>query len=137
MFFNLYTNDINFLLNNSDPVLYADDSTLIFLSDDNMALTSTVNIALARLFDWCNYLVNNRDKTKCMRFSPRINVATSNIYLNGSRLDFAESFKFLGIYLDKDLKFNVHIECLSFIFVLLLIACPNYSKDLCNCTFSI
>ena len=114
MFFNLYTNDINFLLNNCDPILYADDTTLIFLSDDIMTLTSTVNIALARLFDWCNYnhLVLNRDKTKCMLFTPRVNVAIPNIYLNGTRIDFVDSFKFLGIHLDKDLKFNVHIESL-------------------------
>ena len=106
LFFNLYTNDINFLFDNTEIVLYADDGTLIFLSDDIDVLTLDVNSALAKLNDWCNYnrLAINSEKTKCMLITPKLNVLTPSIYLNQVPLEFVTSFKYLGVHLDNCLK---------------------------------
>ena len=115
LFYNIYTNDINFLFDNTKPILYADDTTLVFLSNDIKALTVTVNAALIKLTDWCNYnrLVINRNKTKCMLVTPRLNVAVPSIYLGETQLEFVDSFKYLGVYLDSDLKFGEHIRFLT------------------------
>ena len=115
LFFNLYTNDINFALDNSDPILYADDTTLVFLSNDIVSLSLNVNNMLLRLKDWCDFnrLVVNSEKTKCMLITPRLNVVPPIIFYDQTQLSFVDSFKYLGVQFDSDLKFNIHIQFLT------------------------
>ena len=63
--------------------------------------------------DWCiaNRLTVNIHKTKLMISSSRSIPATlPNLFLNGAPLDRVPSIRFLGIELDQNLKFDLHIN---------------------------
>lgn len=117
LLFLLYINDLPGCLNNSDCVLYADDTT-IFAGDRNLnTLTMQLNQDLASITSWCNdnALHINATKTCFMVFHthhkqthlvPSINLDNHVIYPSNSTT-------FLGVVLDSQLKFNKHVLSLA------------------------
>ena len=43
-------------------------------------------------------------------FTRKHNYDTVSLYLNGERIEFVESFKYLGVIFDRKLKWKIHIK---------------------------
>ena len=50
-FFDIYSNDMNFLLNDNQNILYADDTAIVYVHENLNVLTELVNEKLALLYD--------------------------------------------------------------------------------------
>ena len=68
------------------------------------------NDGLAQFQNWSlsNKLSVNEEKTCCLTFSNRSVSCADQIQLNGKLLEFGNNYKFLGVQLDNQLKFNIH-----------------------------
>ena len=111
--FLLYINDLPNFSNSVSPILYADDTTLSFRNKSATDVVDSCNRELIEFSRWatCNRLSINTEKTVAMIVS-NFNLSNQNftISLNDSILDLNQSCKFLGLVLDKNLKFNCHIK---------------------------
>lgn len=116
LLFIIYINDFNLSTKSFHPIMYADDTTLLstlskFESDKHL------NSELNKILNWLkvNKLSLNKDKTKFMVFS----TTSKNIYKPDLRIDVntkieqVDSFNFLGIHMDNNMKWNSHINNIS------------------------
>ena len=111
----LFITFINCLPNISQNFLatmFADDCTLSFSSDNRSDLIRDSNNDLVLFKQWsdANRLTINIDKTNCLFISNISIPPAGNIQLDNHELDFVEETKFLGIYLDSEVKYSKHIE---------------------------
>lgn len=102
--------------------MYADDTMLfksIDLSHNVDAQMSLINENLTQLGKWCrvNKLTIYVDKSKCMsfvaplsKFRDRDPNDIPDLYLNGTQLAYVNSYRYLGINLDKHLKMEIHLK---------------------------
>ncbi len=114
LLFIIYINDI---INCSDIfnfILFADDTNLFYSYDNFAQLQNTVNNELSKLSEWfrANKLSLNVVKTHYMLFGykPIPKTLKLNINLDGKDIEKADSTKFLGVFFDDKLKWNVHIS---------------------------
>ena len=116
LLFLIYVNDLHRASQELTTIMYADD-TNVFFSHDNIdtAITTTNNL-LVHLVDWfkANKLSLNREKTKCMIFSPvsygRFIGPIQPIIIDGHNLTRVSEIKFLGVILDEKLSWKPHID---------------------------
>ena len=116
LFFDIYSNEFSTLCSDDSHVLYADDTSLIYVSDDLTSLTHHVNDRLAEIVKWCNFnkISLNPVKSEYMIISNKIDLSHQSIRLQGADLTQASTFKYLGLHLDSNLKFNsqiAHVNC--------------------------
>ena len=113
LFFIIYTNDINYLLQGVLQILFADDTSLVISSKCPELLALNVNLVLGRIMDWCNYnrLSLNPGKTKCILFNVRKNLVPK-IYINNSEVEIVTRFKYLGFVIDKRLTHKYHVNAI-------------------------
>ena len=117
LLFLMYINDLP-LTSNFDTILYADDTALV-LSDDNLhSLEIRANSELTKVEQWLNsnklslnvsktnFIVINKHPHKVC--STSLTLTLSNISLKRVKL-----VKYLGIYIDEKLSWEVHIQNLS------------------------
>ena len=115
LFFLVYVNDLQFVLENCGLKLYADD-TVIYQEGVNCQTAEIgLQISMDKFAKWCsqNALTINVKKTKLMAFGSRSKIKKCNkahIRLNGERLKLTPSFKYLGITLDSTLNFGQHVS---------------------------
>jgi hypothetical protein len=114
LLFLLYINDIFKAVDNSKLRLFADDTNLFVFEKTISALETTANNSVQSLQHWfyCNKLTVNVDKTNMTLFntkrgntSPEINVV-----LGGNPIAHVNECKYLGIVIDVNLKWNVHVD---------------------------
>ena len=117
LLFIIYVNDITNATTDTNFILFADDTNIIFNYGKQMTKTKNQNInkKLEELSNWfsANKLSINTSKTKYMIFhTPRnINsVADYNFYLNGSKIECTNQIKFLGVILTDTLSWKEHIN---------------------------
>lgn len=112
--YNCYINNIKDLPFHGTLYLYADDIVLIYSDTQLSQLQRLINSDLNLLKKWMDQhkLTVNTAKTKYMLFnSPRH--SSLNVYYNDERIELVEVFKYLGIWLDKGLKWVEHITRLT------------------------
>lgn len=93
--------------------MFADDSTLLFNSDEVSTLEAEINSTLLSVVNWLqnNNLVINLDKTVLMKFQQRINYNLDlNIKYKDKIINEANVTKFLGLNIENTLKWNSHID---------------------------
>ena len=118
LLFLIYINDICHNLNGSRVRLYADD-TVIYCSGDQTADNSAkLQQSLDSLHGWCsrNKLTININKTKVMTFGSRKFIKQHillNLKIGNTPLENVSTFKYLGVNLDRELKFNAHAQNLN------------------------
>ena len=114
LLFIIYTNDLAKCINHSNAILFADDTTVYVISADKIRLYSYMNEDLHTLNDWfkANKLSLNINKTVCMFFSNNIksNKDTCKVKIGDSEIKEVDHFKFLGLIIDSNLKWQNHIE---------------------------
>lgn len=112
LFFIIYMNDISRASDLFKFILYADDTSL-FTTHSNENL---INKELQKVYHWLceNRLSLNIAKTNCMAFHhPQKIYRYPNLHINQNTLDFLDTFKFLGIQFDKELKWKSHRSMIS------------------------
>lgn len=114
--FLVYINDLPYMINDYEIVLFADDTSFIFKLDRKQNETTHINMSLKRVNEWfaANNLLLNVNKTKCVKFClPNVKTIDINIVLNEKNIEIANSTTFLGILLDSKLHWGSHIKKLN------------------------
>ena len=117
LFFSILINDIVNSSNKFSFLMYADDTTIYFNLEDFPAIhrEHEINKELEKLNIWLqlNKLTLNVDKTKCMLFHKRRAVTPINISMNNMPIDIVPHFNYLGIILDENLSWKVHVAMVT------------------------
>ena len=93
--------------------MFADDTYLCAQDQDLDCLEKFVNTELDKVNKWlnANKLTLNVDKTKFMlSLKNKALKPKFNIKFNGENLAQCEAYKYLGVFIDKDLTWKPHIE---------------------------
>ena len=95
--------------------LFADDTFLCTESEDFAALENEVNVELDKVFVWLasNKLTLNIDKCKFMIISNKREIPNFSVKLDGISLKSCEAYKYLGVFIDKNLNWESHIEYIT------------------------
>ena len=111
LLFNIFINDLFLFLHETEVCNFADDNTLYCCSDSLEVVVSSLEKDLKESLKWfrANQLVANPDKFKAMF----LGVGSSNklsLSILGDTIECSENVKLLGIHIDNQLKFDVHIN---------------------------
>ena len=119
LLFIIYINDITNATTKFHPIIYADDTTLSatlnsFGNENEIAMN--INNELKAISDWLkiNKLSLNINKTKAMIFhSEQRNVPLPDLFIEETVIEFVNEFNFLGLTIDKHLKWKKHTDQVS------------------------
>ena len=117
--FNIYLCDLFLFINNIDIANYADDTTP-YICGKNTAeqVTTKLEIASSKVLRWFSENAMKANKNKChLLTSTDVN---TTICLGENIVQNSESQNLLGVIVDKNLTFNMHVSKL----------CGNASKKL-------
>ena len=110
LLFILYINDLPKISNNFKPILFADDTNLIFYDKTILNLKDKMQTDINKLFKWLNInkLSININKTNVLLFNIRntnenINL---NLYINNIKLKQVTDIQMLGVYIDDKLNWK-------------------------------
>ena len=119
LLFLLYINDLPNCLMHSQPRMYADDTYLTLAGNSVDSIELNLNEDLASISEWltANKLTLNKSKTEFMIIGSRQRLKTlphsPSLKIDGAPISQVPSTKSLGVYIDENLTWNVHIENLS------------------------
>lgn len=129
----IFANDMLNALKDSKAFAYADDTAIVVSHNSIQSAIRTMQCELNNITRWCHDsgLIVNASKTKLMHFRPR-HIQQANISLifhnteclhkNGSNLtndtcmtqiELVNTYKYLGVHLDSQFKWKIHIENLE------------------------
>lgn len=110
LLFLIYINDFPKAIEHP-MILFADDSTVIFTEKELNSLESAINTTLKLVIEWLlrNNLVINLNKTKIVTYPQEIQHSLKIEY-DGTHIEEVNSTKFLGIWIDNDMKWQTHID---------------------------
>ncbi len=86
---------------------------MVLIAESEVQLQTIINYAEL----WCNMwrLCEIKDKTKVMHFwDKRKQICNTNLVFNGSELEIIKQYKYVGVFLDGYLDFNVTVNVLAF-----------------------
>ena len=110
--FVIYINDLPHVSNLFSTTLYADDTNFSFNHSNYIEMFPVINRELAKIHDWTlsNRLTINHTKTELLLFSKRkLPPCIDNIFLDLNPIDWVDHAKFLGIFIDNNINFKLHI----------------------------
>jgi hypothetical protein len=119
LLFIIYMNDLPDIVENFKMILYADDTTLFASLNNplnNVNNTSLLNDELCLINKWLkvNRLSINMTKTKAMLFHRlKRQFDYPELYMDGIKIDFVDTFNFLGLIIDKNLNWKSHVKVVS------------------------
>ena len=118
LLFSIYINDLSTISNTFKFIIYADDTTIYFNTEDfpkdNLAkhITTELDKVDARLKH--NKLSLNVEKTKCMTFHTcQKKIDLLQLSIDGKPIEHVKYFKFLGILFDENLTWKCHINMVT------------------------
>ena len=114
LLFLIYINDLSAASSFFRYILYADDTNIFASGKDKESLVRLVNVELGKLSTWFahNRLTLNYGKTEFVNFSKPTLSASANrwdLRIDGRLVNEVQNSKFLGVYIDKDVSWRVHI----------------------------
>ena len=136
--FTLYVNELLSIPNHCQLMGYVDDTKLLLALPPNQTAdaVSMLNDDLREITKWCcrNSLLLNPDKTKLLVIGvPQLTktLPTLSVTLMGKKIEPVTTAKDLGIYIDKSLNYNDHINKISSscIYKLIMINRISYLLD--------
>ena len=117
LLFLLYINDLDLGLKHCSANMYADDTTFHVCDKSFDELSLKLNDDAGHIYKWCqqNKMVINTEKTKCMLICSKQRQTTLdsrnlNVTMNNQLLGSTTSEKLLGVRIDANLTWNVHID---------------------------
>jgi hypothetical protein len=114
--FLIYINDFISSLKSDNPVLFADDATIICHNSTLDSLATIVNSELSLVFEWmnANKLMLNIKKTNFIVFQNHLNYTTlPKITYDQTDIIQVPFAKVLGVTLDENLNWQIHLESLE------------------------
>ena len=100
--------------------LYADDTTLYMIGETQDYIEQNLQMALQNLSEWCklNGMLLNTKKTKAMLITTsqkRLQLRNDNLLLtyNNDALNSVENEKVLGVRIDNNLTWSIHINFIA------------------------
>ena len=118
LLFLIFINDLPLSFNRCNLHFYADDTVMYYSHKNVDVIQSVLNDELGKLQSWMNVnrLSVNSSKTVCMLLGTRGMLSKRdnlNLEVNSIKLNQVKSFKYLGVTVDCELKWNIHIEQLK------------------------
>ena len=114
LLFIIYTNDLPQSIQNSKCILFADDTTIYTSASQPSEAYNMKNIDLNILCDWfkANKLSLNVSKTTYMMFNKNIQnlIINTPLKIGNAQIERVSSTKFLGLFLDDQLKWTNHLK---------------------------
>ena len=115
LLFIIFINDLYSVFNSCKVHLYADDTVIYFAHKNPQIVQSTLNKELVLLDKWMskNRLKVNYEKTVSMLFGNRHMLKKCNrldLNLKGHKIIQVKTFKYLGLYIDEELKWDAHVN---------------------------
>ena len=116
LLFIIYTNDLPNILKSSRVILFADDTTIFIKGKNKNILYKLIQKDLDLVTDWfkANKLSLNVSKTNLINFYKKSNAVNCEnaqcLKMAGETISEVDCAKFLGIYIDKHLEWNEHIN---------------------------
>ena len=104
--FSIFINDI-VRIETANKVLFANDA-IFYVTEETLDLCiEKMKLVIAELSKWLdnNKLVPNVSKTKVMMLTPRPVGDLTDIYFNGTKLEWVSSIRYLGIIINNSLNF--------------------------------
>ena len=114
LLFSIHLNDIKSVIDL--PFLaYADDILIYTHGVDVDEIVSKLENCFQKICNWCdeNSMIVNFSKTKYMIFSKQSNascIPSKNLIVNNNVIERVEMFKYLGLFLDPQLSFELHYQ---------------------------
>ena len=113
--FLLFINDMPSCFKKCAVHLYADDTVIYHSNEDPKVIESVLNQELLKLHNWMgqNRLKINCSKTVCMLIGTKHMLrkrGTMNLKISNTHISQVQCFKYLGIFIDSELKWNIHID---------------------------
>ena len=124
LLFLLFINDMPENILNSTVDMYADDTLIYMCHEDPNVIAKCLNEDLASLSKWLddNLMKANVSKTKIMLLgtpTKTSKINNINVFMNDNKVEKVNLFKYLGVTIDSNLKWNDQIG--------------NVCRKLCNC----
>ena len=115
LLFDIYSNDLNKLCSHDENILYADDACLVYKGNDIDVLLRQINQRLVTIQSWCNAnkMSLNPMKSKYMIVTNRQKHHEVQLFLGNNQLEEVDTFKYLGLFIDSNLKFQTHIDYIN------------------------
>lgn len=117
LLFNIYIHDVINIDNDTQFVMYANDTSLFFNSSDIKRLINHANNVLDKLHEWTllNSLAINKSKTKAVLFRPKNQKENieNPLMIGTSTVDIVPSVKSLGVVFEEHLFWSKHIEIIA------------------------
>ena len=118
LLFLLYINDLPYCSDKLKFILFADDTNILYTSNDIGSLYSTLNIELRKVSNWfkCNKLILNAGKSNFIYFHSKYKPVSTEllnsyqIKMDDNVLNRVANTKFLGIFIDESLSWKTHIS---------------------------
>ena len=117
LLFIIYVNDLPLCVD-CKTVMYADDTTLLFRSSDQVSLQIDLDSNLNRIAQWFNRnkLAVNIKKTKLMLFGTTKNLdkfKDVSLKYSNNAIERVDSFKYLGVIFDSHMTWLQHVDHIS------------------------
>ena len=112
LLFDIYATDFDNICTDDENILYADDTCLVYTGESLTELVDHVNGKLKIVLDWCNCnkLSLNPIKSQFMLITSKIVSTPPIVYIGEDRVTQVDTFKYLGMYIDSNLKFHDQIS---------------------------
>ena len=108
-----YINDLPLVSDKLFSTLYADDTNFSYVGKNFSSMVGVLNTELEKVNKWtkANRLTINASKTELLIFTNKTNYSNENdkIYLDGVTLHPSDHTRFLGVVIDTNLNFKLHI----------------------------
>ena len=115
--FIIYLNDLPKISDEMTSLSYAHDTAIIFKNKSSFHLQVTVDKLLLRISDWfnANFLSLNVTKTYTQHYTytTRFSDFKFKVSINNIAVEEKDNLNYLGVVIDKSLKFTTHIANIS------------------------
>ena len=114
-FFDIYSNDLNYLCDADECILFADDTCLTYVHSDIEYLINHVGQRLSVILDWCrfNKLSINPSKSEFMVVTNRNIDFEPMLCIGNEQIAHKQCVKYLGLQIDNALNFNEQLKLLK------------------------
>ena len=112
LLFNIFINDLLFSNFNSKIYNYADDNTLCCIEKDMHVLKDKLQSDCLSAMEWfkSNNMKANANKFQLMYISRNGQIENETLNLGDELINSSQSINVLGVEIDRQLKFNLHID---------------------------
>ncbi|PNF26089.1 hypothetical protein B7P43_G04923 [Cryptotermes secundus] len=115
--FLLYINDLEAVIEHGKPTFFADDTSIFITGNSANEIQRKTNETINKLTEWFewNQLTINKEKTIAIAFHhpQKLQLECPSIKIYDTVINYTDHSKFLGVWLDKHLRWTIHTQKLA------------------------